>query len=307
MDLSVIIVNWNTRQLLLDCLDSVFSRIDPDFEVWLVDNGSSDGSVEAVAESHPSVRIVRNERNLGFAAANNKALREMNGRYALLLNTDTVLDGNAVGILHGFLENHPDAAMACGQLLNGDGSLQRSTAAFPSLLSLLCGEPLLEFLFPSRYPGRRRQCGHPIEVDSCIGACMMVRKAAIDSVGLLDERYFFFFEETDWALRMKRSGWRVFFVPAARIYHLQGQSVGHSIGSRIYYYKYRYAYFRKWYPVLYPLIFSVLGVRLFFNLALNAAGAVCTLGLHAKMRKKTAIYARLVAWHLRGCPCNPWA
>jgi len=307
MNLSVIIVNWNTRDLLLDCLNSVFSLIEMDFEVWLVDNASTDGSVDAVENNYPSVNIIRNEKNLGFAAANNKALQRMNGRYALFLNTDTVLTGNAIGMLYDFLENHPEAAMACGQLLNRDGSPQNSVANFPTPLSLVCGDSFLKLLFPSRFPSKRKRYSHPIEVDSCIGACMMVRKEAIDSAGMLDERYFFFFEETDWAYRLKRSGWKIFFVPSAKIYHLQGQSVGHNIESRILYYKYRYAYFKKWYPSFYPIIFIIICARLSLDLILNSLGIVCTLGLHKRIRKKTFVYARLVYWHIRGCPCNPRA
>ena len=122
MDISVVVVNWNTKELLLDCLASVFETIRGiAFEVWLVDNGSQDGSVEAVKARYPLVKIIENRRNLGFAVANNQAFRHMNGRYALLLNTDTVLTDGAVKITYHFMEANPEVAMACGQLLNQDG------------------------------------------------------------------------------------------------------------------------------------------------------------------------------------------
>ncbi|MBU2227195.1 MAG: glycosyltransferase family 2 protein, partial [Proteobacteria bacterium] len=198
MDLSIIIVNWNTRDLLRDCLESIEATArDLYHEIIVVDNASTDGSVEMLRERFPRVKVIENPENRGFGAANNQAMRIMAGRYALLLNSDTRLTENAVQKLFSFLESRPDAAMACGQLLNADGSRQDSVAAFPSLLTLLTNTPLLEVLFPRRFPSKRRDYPGPIEVDSAIGACMMVRKSAIDEVGMFDERYFFFFEETD--------------------------------------------------------------------------------------------------------------
>ena len=138
MDLSVVIVNWNTAELLRDCLKSVFGMIEGiAFEVIVVDNASSDGSVAMLKVEFPQVRRVENYENRGFAAANNQAFRIMTGRYALLLNSDTVLTEGAVHELYAFMEEHPEAVMACGQLLNADGSKQNSIAAFPTLLSLL--------------------------------------------------------------------------------------------------------------------------------------------------------------------------
>ena len=137
-DISIIIVNWNTESLLIDCLSSVYGTVQNlNIEVWVVDNGSSDGSVAAVQKGFPDVRIIQNKRNIGFAAANNKAFAEMKGRYALLLNTDTRLTPGAAEKLYHFMEETPMAAMACGQLLNRDGTRQNSFAVFPSLLSLL--------------------------------------------------------------------------------------------------------------------------------------------------------------------------
>jgi len=272
------------------------------FEVWLVDNGSHDGSLNAVKQDYPIVRIIENQENLGFAAANNQAFRQMSGRYALLLNTDAVLTGGAVPELYGFMETNPDVGMACGQLLNDDGSKQNSIANFPSLLTLLCNETLLRVLFPKKFPSKRRQYGEPIEVESCIGACLMVRKKAMDEIGLLDESYFFFMEETDWAYRMKDAGWKVCFVPSARTFHLQGQSVGHNVRSRIMFYRSRYIYFKKWHKRCYPLICLVVFVRLLVNACLNLLGVLVTLGLHSGIREKLFVYASLISWHTSGCP-----
>ncbi len=247
MDLSIIIINYNTRDLTADCLESVYRTIKGiSFEVFVVDNASVDGSAEFLKSKFPDINLIKNERNLGFAAANNQALKIIQGRYALLLNSDTVLKESAVWELVSFMETHPEAAMACGQLLNADGTKQNSIAGFPSLLTLLFNMPLLEYLFPEKFPSKRYEYNQPIEIDSGIGACLMVRKEAIDKVGMLDERYFFFMEETDWALQMREAGWKNYYVPTAFIYHLQGKSIGQNIRSRIIFYRSRYIFFKKW-------------------------------------------------------------
>jgi GT2 family glycosyltransferase len=307
VDLSFVIVNWNTRDLLRDCLRSVYDTVrDASFEVLVVDNGSADGSTAMLRESFPAVRVIGNRENRGFAAANNQAFRVMEGRYALLLNTDAVLTEGAVDALFRFMEGRPDAAMACGQLLNRDGSLQNSVAAFPTLFTLAANMPLLEILFPRRFPSKRYRHTEPVEVDSGVGACLMVRRKAMDEVGLLDERYFFYFEETDWAYAMSRKGWKVYHVPAARIYHYQGQSVGTGIASRMAFYRSRYAFFRKWYGKShYAVVCCLLFARLAVNAFLSTAGMIVTLGRHAGLRRKADVYQELLAWHLRGFPDSP--
>ena len=303
MDISIVIVNWNTKKLLLDCLASVFETVNNiPKEIWVVDNASSDGSVEAVRLKYPRVNIIQNRKNLGFAAANNQAFLKMQGRYALMLNTDTVLQEGAVETIYNFMEHNPDVGMACGQLLNADGSKQNSFANFPSITSLVFGEAPLQLLFPKKYSSKRNVGSSPMEIDSCIGACMMVRREAMEAVGWLDESFFFFFEETDWARRMKQAGWKVYLVPSARIFHLQGQSVGHNIRSRVLFYRSRYIYFKKWHRDTYGLIRGIIFVRLLINAGLNLLGFVGTLGAHAGIQKKLNVYTKLIAWHIAGCP-----
>lgn len=303
MDVSIIIVNWNTRQLLLDCLASIPAALGKlAHEIFLVDNASSDGSVAAVRQLYPGVTVIENERNLGFAAANNQAFRQMRGDFALLLNTDTVLTTAAVERLHQFLVSHPGGGMACGQLLNRDGSRQNSIANFPTILTLLVNETILRVVFRGKFPSKRREYMEPVEIESGIGACLMVRKSAMDAVGFLDERYFFFMEETDWALSMSKAGWKSYLVPDARIYHLQGQSAGDQVGARIMFYRSRYQYFRKWYPGLFPLFGMVIMLRLSVDLLLNLVAAGLTLGLLRQINLKLRRYGLLMFWHLRGCP-----
>lgn len=303
-DLTVIIVNYNTKELTTNCLESVYKTVKGIFfEIFVVDNASSDGSADFIRSKFPGVVLIENSNNLGFASANNQALRIMQGRYALLLNSDTVLTEGAVQRLFSFMEDHTEAAMACGQLLNRDGTKQNSIAGFPGLLTLMFNMPALEFLFPKKFPSKRYDYNEPIEIDSGIGACLMVRKEAINQAGMLDERYFFFLEETDWALNMKKAGWKIFHVPGAFIYHLQGQSIGHNINSRVLFYRSRYLYFRKWKSTLYySLACLIIFLRLLVNWSFTLIANLLTLGLLRDLRGKFALYSKLVLWHLQGCP-----
>ena len=304
MDISIIIVNWNTKDLLRNCLDSIYKTLrDITYEIIVVDNGSSDGSVDMLREEFPQVKVIENRENRGFGAANNQGLRVMTSRYALLLNTDTILTENAIHELFSFMEAHPEAAMACGQLLHANGSKQNSIAAFPRLLTLLTNTTLLEYLWPKRFPSKVYTWKEPIEVDSGIGACLLVRKKAIDEVGMFDEHYYFFFEETDWAYQMHSAGWKIFHIPSAFIYHLQGQSIGRDCRFRIEFYRSRYQFFRKWKSrPYYILIFSVILMRLWLNWGFTSATNIFTLGLQAEMRNKWLIYSRIILWHMKGCP-----
>ncbi len=303
VDLSVIIVNWNTKDLLLQCLEAVYKTIhEVSHEVLVVDNASTDGSGEAVRNRYQDVMLICNEQNLGFARANNIALGMMQGRYALLLNTDTTVEEGAINTLYAFMEANPESGMACGQLLNPDGSKQNSIANFPTLTALVSNETLLRIVLPRRFPSKMQNHRHPIEIESGIGACLMVRKQAMERVGLLDESYFFFLEETDWALRMRQQGWKVFFVPAARIFHEQGQSVGHGVDARILFYRSRYVYFKKWHPRAFHLYCTLVFVRLILNTGLTLAGALLTAGMHQNLKKKAGVYIKLLVWHLKGCP-----
>jgi len=131
LDISIIIVNWNTKDLLMECLASIFETVKKvTVEVWLVDNASIDGSVEAAKNKYPDINVIQNERNLGFAAANNLAFKQMKGSYALLLNTDATLIDSAAKELYNFMEANPKVGIACGQLLNTDGSKQNSIANY---------------------------------------------------------------------------------------------------------------------------------------------------------------------------------
>ncbi len=300
IDVSVIIVNWNTKDLLKNCLNSVYQTIhDLTFEIIVVDNASSDGSLEMLQQNFPEVILIGNQENRGFGAANNQAFAVMKGKYALLLNTDALLTPDAVKRLWAFGEANNEAAIVCGQLLNADGSKQNSIASFPSLLTLAANTSLLEYLFPQKFPSKRYEHAGPVEVDSAIGACMMIRKKALDEVGVFDERYFFFFEETDLAYAMHKSGWKTYHIPDAYIYHLQGQSIGGNVRSRIEFYRSRYKFFSKWYSRSYYLLArSLIFGRLLINWLSGFVINVFTLGLAGRLRQKFIVYSKLILWHL---------
>ncbi|NWF94045.1 MAG: glycosyltransferase family 2 protein [Syntrophaceae bacterium] len=305
MGLSVIIVNWNTKEFLLQCLESVHQSVrEKGMEVFVVDNGSTDGSVAAVRERFPEVKLIENRTNLGFARANNQALRLSKGRYVLLLNPDAKVKPGAIDRLTSFMDAHPEAGAAGGQLLNPDGSKQNSIANFPSLATELLNKSLLRWLFPSKYPGKEQDYTEPIEVDSVIGACMMVRRDTMEQVGLLDEDYFLFLEETDWCYRMKRAGWRIYHLPQAEVYHFQGKGAEiEKRRARVEYFRSRYHFFKKNRGSLQWLILVVGSVkRLLAELLLTAVGCLLTCFAVKKWKKRFSLLSYLMWWHLKGCP-----
>jgi GT2 family glycosyltransferase len=227
MDLSVVIVNWNTRDLLRDCLTSVIAATGGlATEVLVVDNASSDGSAAMVRARFPSVRLIESPRNVGFAAGNNLALRQACGRHILLLNSDTLVRGEVLGASVAWLDAHPQAGVMGPLVLNADESLQPSCSGFPSLRNLalqLLGVTRIARLDGYRLTGWDRSTARPVDVVS--GAAMFVRRAAMEEVGLLDESFFFYGEETDWCHRFARAGWEVVFVPIRAVTHFGGGSV----------------------------------------------------------------------------------
>lgn len=300
-DISVIIVNWNTAVLLMDCLESVFRNAgDISLEVIVVDNGSSDGSVDAVRRSFPGVRIIRNGENFGFARANNQALTICRGRYAVLLNTDARLQSGTLHTFLDFMEREKDVAACCGQLLDSDGTKQNSFSVFPSLATELLNKSLLKLLLPCWYPSKWGPFAHPVDIDSVIGACMVIRIDDLRAIGPFDEAFFFFFEETDWCRRAHEAGKRIVFIPTAEIIHIQGQSVSKEpVSASIEYYRSRYTYFRKHHSLPVRLLLRAgLALKLAADMALNSLGVMCTLGIARRYRLKYKIFLGIILWHL---------
>jgi hypothetical protein len=305
VDLSINIVSWNTKEYLLPCIDSILQKKGSiPVEIIIVDNGSRDGSGEEVKKQFPGIHLIENGRNLGFAKAVNQGLRVSSGRYLLLLNPDTQLRQGAIENLVSFMGRHAEAGIAGAQLLNEDGSKQNSIANFPSLATELLNKSVLRRVFPRRFPGRDRVYPEPIEVDSVIGACMMVRREALDQVGFLDEDYFLFLEETDWCYRMKMAGWKTYHVPQVEVLHFQGKSAeAERKRAKVEYYRSRYYFFKKNKGNLqWAILLIGLMIRLGFELLSMALASLVTLFTVKRWRKRFSIYAYLFWWHLKLCP-----
>jgi GT2 family glycosyltransferase len=304
-NLSIIIVNWNTKEYLLHCIDSILQKKGSiPIEIIIIDNGSGDRSGEEVKRQFPGIHLIENGYNLGFAKAVNQGLRVSSGRFLLLLNPDTQLREGAVENLVSFMESHAEAGVAGAQLLNGDGSKQNSIANFPSLASELLNKSLLRWLFPNKFPGKEKSYSEPFEVDSVIGACMMVRRDAIEQVGLLDEDYFLFLEETDLCFRMKKAGWKVYHLPQAEVYHFQGKSAEkEKKRAKVEYYRSRNLFFKKHSGPLQWFFFVIgLMIKLIVDFLLTGIANLFTLFVLRKWRRRFSVYAYLLWWHFKLCP-----
>jgi GT2 family glycosyltransferase len=304
MDVSIVIVNWNTRSLLLECLQSVSEATDGlSCKITVVDNGSSDGSSAAVKSQFPRAKLIENKRNLGFATANNQALRLSQASYALLLNSDARISRGALRELIEFMKTTPDAGIAAGQYVNELGKRENSIDNFPTLATELLNKSVLRILLPGKFPSKRQVFQEPREVESVIGACMIVRMQAVRDVGLLDEDYFFFLEETDWCYRMRKGGWKVYHLPHVSVVHLKGKSKRiDPARAWVEYYRSSYLFFKKNRGSLtYVLLRMCRVAKLMVNLALTALGLAVTLGYRSRLREKVRVYGFLFLWHLRGC------
>lgn len=261
--LAIIIVAWNVRPLLEGCLRSLTEALG-EFaaHIIVVDNASADGTAAWVRTAFPQVELITNRENLGYARANNLALRrvldEGEAEYVWLLNPDTVVHPNAPQALLDFMRTHPRCGLCGPKLLNPDGSLQHSAFALPGLVQLLLETQPLLWRFrntwldgryaPQRYEGAPFRVGHPL------GAAMLARVAAVREVGLLDEAFALYCEEIDWAVRMQRAGWEVWCVPQAVVTHYGGASSQQASAraerlkwqSRQHYYRKHYAPLKRW-------------------------------------------------------------
>lgn len=238
LDLSVSVVSYRTPTLLRECLSALErERAHLELEVTVVDNASGDGSADMVSAHFPWVRLIRNERNRGFGAAHNQAMRLASGRNLLILNSDTIPDVGALRGLVEFLDGHPSAAVAGPRLRHPDGTVQPSRRRFPTLATLLFESTQLQRFWPDnavlrRYYVADRSDDEPQEVDWLVGACLCVRASAAADVGLFDERFFLYSEEIDWCRRFRAPGWHIAYVPGAGVVHLEGASTRLDLGAR---------------------------------------------------------------------------
>lgn len=232
VDVSIALVSWNASQFLGPCLRSVYCNAqDNRLEVLVIDNASVDGSADLVEEEFPDVTVVRNDSNVGFARATNQAIRLSHGRYVLLLNPDTVLPPLAIQTMIDFLEQHPRVAAVGPRIVNSNGETVESYSSFPGLTLALRG---ISIIATASFDCRLESVDtKPKAVDWICGACMLVRREALDQVGLLDEEFFMYWEETDLCWRFWRSGWEVYYLPnVCMVHHVGGSSS--QAGDKIY-------------------------------------------------------------------------
>ncbi|MBI3946278.1 MAG: glycosyltransferase family 2 protein [Armatimonadetes bacterium] len=241
MKLSVVVVNWNTGALLRACLRSLLAHPlertgQADQEILVIDNASADGSADMVRREFPGVTLIANETNLGYAAANNQGIRRARGEYLLLLNPDTEVPPGGLATLVSLLEAHPEAAAAAPRLVGLDGRTQRSVRGFPSPIALLAEITGLAALFPRRLGGYRvRGWNHDSEreVDQPMTSCLLIRRQALEQVGLMDEAFPIFFNDVDWCYRARQRGWTIRFTPRVAVLHHYGASTSQVRGAMI--------------------------------------------------------------------------
>lgn len=254
MDVSIVVVNWNVRELLKSCLESVYTYTkDISFELFVVDNNSNDGSAAMVAGSFPAAHLIANTANLGFASANNQAFTKCTGRYILLLNPDTELTDNTVKKMCSFMDAHPEADALGIKLTYPDGRLQPSCRHFPSIAIDFFESLYLDQAFPCSMIFNRYRMGcwkhdDTRQVDQPYGACLMFRKSTLDRIGFMDERFFMYYDEVELCYRLKRSGGKIFYTDTITVIHHGSQSSKQAISACDHYKHYsRLLFFEKHY------------------------------------------------------------
>jgi GT2 family glycosyltransferase len=246
-DLSVLIVSWNTRDLLARCLESLRCQGPTCPEVFVVDNASADRTAQMVRKCFPWVRLIENCANQGFARGNNQGLTLSDARYALLLNPDTEVPSGTLRTLVSFMDSNPQAGAAGARLLNPNGTLQAWCSPAPTLAREVWRLFHLDTLHRrAQYDMAHWNDRAPREVDMVPGTCLILRREALQEVGLLDEDYFIYSEEVDLCYRLRRRGWSIFWVPQAVVVHHGGQSTRQVAASMfLQLYRSKVVYFRK--------------------------------------------------------------
>ncbi|HLD24623.1 MAG TPA: glycosyltransferase family 2 protein [Patescibacteria group bacterium] len=268
LDLSIVILNFNTEALTRVCLQTVFaSRLGPyTMEVIVCDNGSTDGSIAMVKNEFPEVILIENKKNAGFAAGNNPGMKRAKGRYILLLNSDTEMPKGTLLAMISFMDENPQAGAATCKVLLPDGNLDPAChRGFPTPWVAFTYVSKLEKLFPKskifgEYHQGYKDFSAVHEVDCITGAFFLVRRRVIQEVGLLDEDFFMYGEDIDWAYRIRTKGWKIFYNPAATILHKKKQS-GRSnndkrkqIQTETYFHTYNWLFFKKHYGKKRPVL-----------------------------------------------------
>jgi len=305
MDVSVILLTRNTCRQTQEAIESVLSSSSGvTKEICVLDNGSTDETPGVLPAAFPQIHYLRQERNKGFARGVNLAAREVTGEFLLLLNSDARIAPDALTLAADWMRANPRCAVVGAQLFFADGRKQNSIANFPSLATELLNKFLLRKLWPRRFPGKEQEFREPVEVESVIGAFFLVRRTQWDQLGGMDERFFFFLEETDFCLRARQAGFTTMHLPQVRVWHAQGQTAGQNLAAaRIEYWRSRYAYFTKhtgW--LVRAVLFCGLLIRLLVDSLASGLLTALTVGQSPRWRERFAVHRALLAWHLQGRP-----
>ncbi len=263
VDVSVILVSYNTKELTENCLKSIFEKTQGvNFNVWVVDNNSTDGTCEMIAGNFPQVNLIENKDNIGFGAANNIAIKKSDAKYIFLLNTDTILINNAIKILFDYMEQNPKIAATGGNLYDIDGNNVHSYGYFQTLKSKFVKTFHLNNLFPSEKLRNsdkgENQENENKQVEIIIGADLFLRKSVLDEVGLFDEDFFLYYEESELQFRINKAGYKIFINPEAKIYHLEGKSSSGRVVSRTYKMESEIIFFKKCYGKRYLTLYKII-------------------------------------------------
>jgi len=299
-DLTLAFLNYNTTAELRQALAAVPAALDGlPAQVVVIDNASRDNPAAQLRPQFPGVQWLQNASNLGFAAAFNRLFSFIISPYYLLLNSDLILPPGSVRVMLTTARRYSTLGLAGVALVREDGSRQTSYGRAPTLASELLNRSLWRRM--TNVGGRTDE---PFDVESVVGAVMLVPRTTIERAGGLDERYFFFMEETDWCRRIRAAGLRVLHFPHVRVVHLQGRAANKvPLRSRIEFHRSRLLYFKIHYGQgACALLYCGTLARLVINTATHCLLVVVTLGLVGKLRRKTAVYAGLLAWYVLGCP-----
>jgi N-acetylglucosaminyl-diphospho-decaprenol L-rhamnosyltransferase len=306
MTVSAIVVSRNVREYLRRCLRSLReAEAEVVLDVWVIDNGSTDGSAAMVQAAFPEAHVVVNTGNPGFAAANNQGLRAGAGRYVLLLNPDAELLPGALTTLCRYLDDHPCVGVVGPQLLNPDGSVQPSRRRAPRLATGFVESTQLQQRLPrswltDRYYVADRPDDAEQGVDWLVGACLLVRRTAIDAVGLLDEGFRLYSEELEWCLRFRRAGWDVVYLPAAQVVHHSGRSSGQDLLHRHrQHHQSKYRLYRLLFGPAAALLLRCWIGGLYAEQFWEELAKLALVGHNRAMRRqRLRVVARMLLWHL---------
>lgn len=273
IDVSIVVVNYNVKDLLIKCIKSIYRYRVTGFEVILVDNNSTDGSVEAVREKFKDVIIIENKHNAGFPAANNQGFKMAQGNYICMLNPDTEITDDAISGLFNYLNLNKDVAAVCPMLLNTDLSIQQSVWRFPNMGYIFCEMFYLHRIIGSKfYTDKDFNCS--FEADSASGAAIMFRHELLHSVGMLNE-YLFWIEDVDFCYRLKKAGYKLMYFPQAKIIHHSGQSakknyvvsISNMIFNKIKFYKVHHSEFKAFILSLVSFVYCIIKFIVFLVLS----------------------------------------